>query len=204
MGRDDLNVDSLASKILDLQYYREYFDIIYSFNYTDYDVLCAFNEGIKPIKPVCVHNCYDIDGSIILGIGDGDSTSENYAFLKKTNQPAYQPTDILRDLNNADEIVIFGHSINKIDSMYYKKFFEVCSEEDWKRKNKRHIIFIDLFGNEEKIKKDIRSLNNNFMQCIHFCDISFIASNIYPPEGNSKEQDLEELIKMLNSKKYSL
>lgn len=202
MGRGDLNIDSLASKILDLQYCNEYFDHIYTFNYTDYDALCALNEDLKPIKPVYIHNSYDIDGSIILGIGDNDSTSDEYDFLKKTNQPTYKPTDILRNLINADEVVIFGHSINKIDSMYYEKFFEVCSEEDWKRDKKRHIILIDLHGKEQKIKKDIRSVNNNFLQCIHFCDISFLAANIYHPDCNKKEQEIEELIKMLKSKKY--
>lgn len=203
MGNMDLNIDSLASKILDLQYYKDYFDYIYSFNYTDYDAMCAFND-IKPIHPVYIHNPYDIDGSIILGIGEGDCTSEEYDFLKKTNQPAYKPTNILRDLINADEVVIFGHSLNKIDSMYYKKFFEVCSGEDWKRERKRHITLIDLFGKEEKIRKDLRSLNNNFMQCIHFCDLSFFPSNTYHSDCDNKEQEMDELIEKLKNTDYNL
>jgi len=203
MGNMNLNTKSLASKILDLQYYKDYFYSIYSFNYTDYDTLCAFND-IKPIKPIYIHNSFDIDGSIILGIGDADCSSEEYDFLKKTNQPTYKPTNILRDLINADEVVIFGHSINKIDSMYYKKFFEVCSEYDWKRDKKRHVILIDLFGNNEKIKKDMRSLNNNFMQCIHFCDISFIPSNTYHSDCTDKEQEIEELIKKIKDRNNRL
>ena len=139
-----------------------------------------------------------------MGIGEGDCTSEEYDFLKKTNQPAYKPTNILRDLINADEVVIFGHSLNKIDSMYYKKFFEVCSGEDWKRERKRHITLIDLFGKEEKIRKDLRSLNNNFMQCIHFCDLSFFPSNTYHSDCDNKEQEMDELIEKLKNTDYNL
>ena len=56
---------------------------------------------------------------------------KKFAFLVKANQPGY-PVDVvlnlLHDLGVADEIVIFGHSLNRIDMCYFKKFFECFSQ----------------------------------------------------------------------------
>lgn len=47
-------------------------------------------------------------------------------------------------------------------------------------------------------------MNSNFMQCIHFCDISFIPSNTNHSDYDSKKQKIDELIKKLKDKKYGL
>jgi len=52
----------------------------------------------------------------------------------------YHGTNIIRDLREANEIVIYGHSLNKIDFGYFKDLFLNSTQNS--RHGERHITII--------------------------------------------------------------
>lgn len=63
------------------------------------------------------------DGRIILGTRDSLDFAESYDFLQKSFDPYYNPPSLVAELQEADEIIIFGHSLGVNDQQYFKAFF---------------------------------------------------------------------------------
>lgn len=98
---------------------------IYSFNYTDIGQMSK-RFHISHLPPVNhVHGSLKEGDQIILGIEvtDFDVIPPQLTFLIKSNSPYYHYTHLLRDLENADDVIFFGHSINGMDFPYFKDYF---------------------------------------------------------------------------------
>lgn len=117
--RQVINENSVALNVLlAANCAREAGDIlrIYSFNYTQ----PPENHGNKIFY---VHgNCQN--GRIIIGTRDSSELDKNYDFLQKSFDPHFSPPAIVSDLSDADDVIIFGHSIGDNDSQYFKAFFK--------------------------------------------------------------------------------
>lgn len=132
---------------------------LYSFNYTTIG-----NLSTKTIVPENVE--FDIsyvhgnanDNNIILGTRDGEYDN-NYDFLQKSFDINYNPPTIVYDLMEADDIIIFGHSLGKNDNQYFKAFFEKQSSPSNPTKKK-----ITIFTKDEKseiaIKRSLNEMTN--------------------------------------------
>jgi len=127
--------DSFAKKIIEKHNKSKFFDRIYSFNCFDYQYL--FFGGFENLFNVnYVHGSTD---SFLFGISRKDCLDERFSFLVKANHPQYPIeviANLLHDLEVADEIVIFGHSLNRIDMCYFKSFFEHFSHA------KKTVVFV--------------------------------------------------------------
>ena len=55
--------------------------------------------------------------------------TETYAFLQKSFDPNFAPPPLVQDLKEADEVIIFGHSIGENDSQYFKAFFKQQTDQ---------------------------------------------------------------------------
>ena len=98
---------------------------IYSFNYTDIDQISK-RFHVSHLPPVNhVHGSLKTDDQIILGIEVEDFATipPQLTFLIKSNSPYYHYNHLLRDLENADDVIFFGHSINGMDFPYFKDYF---------------------------------------------------------------------------------
>lgn len=85
---------------------------LYSFNYTQLNVLSQ-SLGIQMgHDAVHIHGSLVDEGNLILGIDTTKHIDESYSFLFKTQNRQYRHTDILKDLRDKDEYVFFGHSLN--------------------------------------------------------------------------------------------
>jgi hypothetical protein len=73
---------------------------------------------------------------------DFSSIPPQLTFLIKSNSPYYRYTNLLRDLNLADHVVFFGHSINGMDFPYFKDYFWQLVEMRIPQEEKRHITII--------------------------------------------------------------
>ena len=93
---------------------------IYTFNYTPLPV--DYGNGFKDIVHYVHGNCDS--GKIIVGTKDDLSIDMNYDFLQKSFDPDYNPPAIVADLLEADEVIVFGHSIGENDRQYFKAFFK--------------------------------------------------------------------------------
>lgn len=93
---------------------------IYSFNYTPIP-LFRLDPGCTQIH--YMHGSCN-DREIIIGTRDDQRLNEDYDFLQKSFDPAYNPPALVEDLKDADEVIIFGHSIGENDRQYFKAFFK--------------------------------------------------------------------------------
>lgn len=148
------------------------FNKVYTFNYTDLKTILAKKLCMEVnIEVVHLHGSLRPPDDIILGIEGGDIIPEEYKFMYKTSSRYYRSNNLYTDLQNANEVVFFGHSINGMDFDYFKDFFNVQSSdsiEGYRRKWIRiftydepsmQSIMYSLRGNRID-PKDLYRLNN--------------------------------------------
>lgn len=124
---------------------------IYSFNYTP--LPSPYNNSLKEDLQY-VHGNLE-DKTIIIGTQDNIEYDENYDFLQKSFDPEYNPPMILPNLLNADEVIIFGHSLGVNDRQYFKNFFmQQTSTQEFNRKKITIFTYNDV--SETNIKRSIQ------------------------------------------------
>lgn len=63
------------------------------------------------------------DTSIILGFQDNIEIDDSYCFMIKSHSPYYTSHNIKSKLDQADEVIFFGHSLGSTDYPYFEDFF---------------------------------------------------------------------------------
>ncbi len=132
---------------------------VYSFNYTDICKLYAEDENQIEKYNTKIHYVHGSlkDNNIIIGAKDGDYG--NYDFVQKAFSPHYGSTPIVKDLLEADDVHIYGHSLGDCDSQYFAPFFLQQVQPNANRKS------ITIYTYDEKsmeeIKKNIQKLTGN-------------------------------------------
>lgn len=97
---------------------------LYTFNYTQLDVLATKCDYGPLIDAEHIHGSLADDGELIFGIETkANIIDERYAFLFKTQNRKYHHTDLLKDLKDKDEYIFFGHSLNGMDYNYFNSLF---------------------------------------------------------------------------------
>lgn len=97
---------------------------LYSFNYTDLNVLAGKYGTMMNHIVHHIHGSLADDDDIILGIETSARIDDRYAFLFKTQNRHYSHTNILKDLHDKEEYVFYGHSLNGMDYEYFKLTFQ--------------------------------------------------------------------------------
>ena len=159
--KKDINIKTVAAIVAKsfAQDDSTLYKCIYSFNYTTIG-----NLSTKTIVPENIE--FDIsyvhgnanDNNIILGTRDGEYDNKYY-FLQKSFDINYNPPTIVYDLMEADDIIIFGHSLGKNDNQYFKAFFEQQSSPI-KPKKKKITIFTKDEKSEIAIKRSLNEMTN--------------------------------------------
>ena len=193
---EDIKEDSLAGQLMNIDHQFNSFDAVYSFNYTDYDITYWHDSKYKPfLDKKYVHN---YGRNLIIGIGEDGCSSKEYSFLKKVNQDLTS-TNLLSDLRNADEVVFFGHSINKFDMSYFKRFFDICSQ-DMNRTPKRCLTFITKDEDSIRtIKENIAKTGIVMTELIQTNHVEFIMTDAYYLDffQISEKEKIEKFLKSL-------
>lgn len=128
---------------------------IYTFNYTRVQL-----NGRAP-DYAHIHYLHGkcSDGKIIVGIRDDQNLNEKYDFLQKSFDPAFNPPALVEDLKDADEVVIFGHSIGENDRQYFKAFFKQQTDYSCPRR-KDITIFTRDDASEIQIKRALQKMTD--------------------------------------------
>lgn len=100
---------------------------LYTFNYTQLDVLALKLNVRLGYDAVHIHGSLMDEGNLILGIDTNKTINESYSFLYKTQNRQYRHTEILKDLRDKDEYIFFGHSLNGMDYSYFKSLFSILA-----------------------------------------------------------------------------
>lgn len=136
--------NSVAERLLKAIDVKQLFKCIYTFNYTDIGYLSKYFHVSKLPLVQHIHGSLDPGEQIILGIKMEDFTSipPQLSFLIKSNSPYYRFTNLLRDLELAEHVVFFGHSINGMDFPYFKDFFMQLVNMPILKEGKRYVTII--------------------------------------------------------------
>lgn len=158
------------------------FTNIYSFNYTPLPL--PYNNLLK-------NNLYYVHGNIenntiIIGTQDNIEFDENYDFLQKSFDSEYNPPMILPSLLNADEVIIFGHSLGVNDRQYFKNFFmQQTSTKEYNRKEITIFTYDDT--SETNIKRSIQWMTGGNLSTFYSMnDVKIIKTSFI----KSKNRDM--------------
>lgn len=157
---------------------------VYSFNYTKIGSLITDDEEkIKEYdsKVQYIHGSLQ-EGHIIIGAKDGNYG--NYDFIQKAFDEKYNSSSLLEEMQMADEIIIYGHSLGDCDSQYFGPFFKSIVDgtqpKESKRKQKITIYTYDL-KSEIQIKKNLNILTDWHLSWLYSkCDINIIKTKQEP------------------------
>ena len=85
--------------------------------------LRVLGRDIHNPEIINIHGGVETD-SIILGVENVDirKLAPGYSFLFKSNNVNYKSTDFVTDIEGANEVIIFGHSLNDFDFVYFKDY----------------------------------------------------------------------------------
>lgn len=150
---------------------------IYTFNYTP----VRLNDSELDHAKVHYMHGNSKDGRIILGTRDSLVYAESYDFLQKSFDPYYNPPSLVAELQEADEVIIFGHSLGVNDQQYFKAFF-MQQTNYTNPKHKDITIFTRDNASEIQIKRALQGLTNgNLSTLFGLNHLTFIKT------GNIKE-----------------
>lgn len=150
---------------------------IYSFNYTPVDLYLRVlgRETCTP-KIINIHGCIETN-SIILGIENVDirKLAPGYSFLFKSNNIDYKPTDFVTDIESANEVIIYGHSLNDFDFVYFKDYITNLL----KVRDKRKKLFFITYDEESRknILDNIRRQGFSVVDLFQETLVDFILSS---------------------------
>lgn len=172
---------------------------IYSFNYTP---LIKIIEAIN-FDYYSNTNFFDLHGSLneqdlILGFetNQPEKIRKEYNFLFKSSNSHYKSSEIAKDMQNAHEVVVFGHSLNKIDFVYFKDYFLYLLQSNEEKQEKRELTIITFDEMSERmIKNNIRDMGISLPELYMHAQVKFIkTSNV----ENGIKTDLEKFESLLN------
>lgn len=154
--------------------------ILYSFNYTKLPEGCgkALQDSVQYVHGRCSDN-------IIVGTIDDITIDEKYDFLQKSFDPQFNPPAIVADLIDADEIIIFGHSIGENDRQYFKAFFK--QQADYSLPKRKDItVFTRDDSSETQIKRSLQQMTDGNLSTLYCLNHIQIIKSENLVEGQRK------------------
>lgn len=135
---------------------------IYTFNYTPF--LVDYGNGFQNVVHYVHGDC--AKGRIIIGTGDSGDYDKNYDFLQKSFDPTFNPPPLVADLLEADDVIVFGHSIGVNDRQYFKAFFK--RQTDYSQTHRKEITIFTLDEDSEvEIKRSLQRMTDNNLSSLY-------------------------------------
>lgn len=152
---------------------------IYTFNYTN--TYRIANQLILNFEGTFNHiHGSTFDDNIILGAGDQRQIKDVFFEFYKSASPFYKSNNLVEDLNNADEVYIFGHSLGKNDHDYFSEFFKMVSKTVHRPFGNGKIkvrIFTYDNNSEIELKKQLMTLTENHLIGLYaHCDFKILKT----------------------------
>lgn len=173
---------------------------IFTFNYTSPASIIEKMGGKLKVPVKYVHGSLS-DNNIILGVGDHNELHLKYHYLYKAMSNHYKSTDIVSELEAADDVFIFGHSMGINDYDYFNNFFlKACEPRRGLQPNLRITIFTKSDQDQVLIKTRIRELSDKKLQrLINMCRFNIISTDNLEQTTQYLENYLSEAV--IESKK---
>lgn len=192
------NSNSVAERILRAINARPLYKCIYTFNYTDI-VTMSQRFHVSELPPVYyMHGSLQPDDQIILGVEveDFSSIPPQLTFLIKSNSPYYHYNNLLNDLEKAEDVVFFGHSINGMDFPYFKEYFMSLNSMPMIHRRKRHVTIITYDEQSEmQIKDNFRANGIDVRSLYNKVALEFIQTKGIYENNRAEIEKLNEMMK---------
>ena len=188
--------NNIAVEVLKAVAANGYFQSIYTFNYTSLRQIASDN-GITLGEANIMHVHGSLaDDDIILGVmaDNASVVPEEYSFLYKDNSRYYRSNNMATDLDEANELVIFGHSINGMDFDYFRDFFLKQAGEKGDFKKKRITIFTYDENSDSQIRNSIRKIGINPRQLFNRNELCFIHTKLLSDGDNLERNRYNDFI----------
>lgn len=125
---------------------------IFSFNYTDL-ALIANNVGAEKIEYKQIHG--DLNSGIVLGCEEITTIANKFSFVLKSFAKNYRSNTLSYSLNEAEEIIFYGHSFGASDFNYFNRFLAKQANHDIGLKSRKiitiftkdHDSLLEIFNN---------------------------------------------------------
>ena len=163
-GQPTINHSVALSVLMATNCARESGDFlnIYTFNYTPLPV--DYGNGFQDIVHYVHGNCEK--ANIIIGTKDDPEINDGYDFLQKSFDPHFNPPALVADLLEADDIIIFGHSIGENDRQYFKAFFK--QQTDYSHPKRKDITIITKDNaSEVQIKRSLQHMTDGKLSTLY-------------------------------------
>lgn len=182
-----INKKSIASNLFNNIVQNGYFEIL-NFNYTNIKKIKSALGIHTNIKYKHVHGSLE-NNSIILGFEDNVNVLKSCYFMIKSHNSHYSSCNIRVTLEQANEIVFFGHSLGCTDYHYFSDFFKVQSGlKENEVKNKKIRIFTYDEDSRLRLLEQLREMNEQRINYLYdLNDLKFYRT--------SDPNDLEEIQK---------
>lgn len=198
--QNNIDKESIAALILLEIGKNKNFKSIYSFNYTNlYDIAERLNIPVD-FTYNHVHGAIS-DHSMIIGAPEEATLLNGYEFLYKTFNSNYKSSSLIYDLQEAKEVVFFGHSLGPTDYHYFRSFFKNQCREDMHRSEAKKItIFTYDDISRLSILNQLRSMNEKKTNLLyHHNDFKIIMTK----DGlNNDVQDFVSHLRKSSLDKY--
>lgn len=135
---------------------------IFTFNYTRVQM-----RGYE-LKEIPVHYMHGRceDGKIIVGTRDDLQMDPSYDFLLKSMDDSFTPPDIVAALKDADEVIIFGHSLGENDRQYFAPFF--LKQADYDNPERKDITIFTRDDNSKiEIKRALQKMTDGKLSALY-------------------------------------
>lgn len=162
----EINKKSKAFEIIEKEI--DSIDKIYNFNYTNsiFKIAETLNFNDIKNKHYYVHGSID-NSDIILGVQDNAKINSNHIFFKKSYNENFATTNITKELDECDELIIFGHSLGITDSSYFSDYIHRLSIH---QKNKKLTFYYYKEEGYDDMMKIINDYTRNSLTKFkHYC-----------------------------------
>ena len=138
---------------------------VYSFNYTNISKVYTNDDYRAEDYDEKIHYVHGSlkSNHIIVGAKDGDYGK--YDFVQKAFDPEFGSNSLVRDLLEADEVNIYGHSLGDCDSQYFMPFF--LQQVQPTAQKKQITIYTYDEKSKESIKSNIQKLTGNKLSWLY-------------------------------------
>ena len=165
----------IRTKSFAFQLLRELNDLVgyktrvFTFNYTNYRKIME-GQYEYSLEEEHIHGCADGDWSeMIFGVGDYcEEVKNGYDFLYKSSNPLNLSTTI-DQLSDYDIIIFMGHSLSKVDFVYFSDLFAKLSEAKYRTSHNRKLvrIYTRNESDADHIMHNIRGMNKQVTQIVY-------------------------------------
>lgn len=127
-----------------------------SFNYTDFDLIFPDENQLRVDH---IHGRLK-DNSLIIGIQDDIEIDSTCNYMIKSFSEHFRSHNLIYDLEDADEIIFFGHSLGETDYHYFEDLFQRQTVKSSAKKDLRLSIFTYNEESRMNILQQLRNMNH--------------------------------------------